>query len=198
MTHSGGTRISAFKVAARRAGLLLGLAAFAFAHPANAFPTFPPRLQSALEQQFGVSFCVPQCIVCHQTNAGGKGTTTAFANNLIIYGHLTTNGDDPVVDKVKAYFAAVAAAQGTGKMPNGDSDGDGVSDADELKAHDLPGVAGPVGNNKLCLDIEYGCAGGRIAPAPPRIDSVGAFSAGLVVVGFAAMRRRRRLAKRAR
>ena len=194
MTRSSRIRISAFKVAAHRVGLMVALATFALARPVEAEPTFPPRLQAGLEAYFHQSFCVPQCIVCHQTNAGG-GPTTAFGTNLLLHG-LRADPTDPVVDKVKAYFDAVAAAKATGGMPNGDSDGDGVSDEDELKAGDLPGVAGPAGDNLLCADIKYGCAGGRIAPAPPRIDSVGVFSAGLVVVGFAAMRRRRRLAKR--
>jgi hypothetical protein len=183
------TRLSLFGVAA-----LLGLAAFGVVRPVEAQPTFPPKLQAALEDYFHQSFCVPQCIVCHKSNAGGDGTT-AFANGLLsaliaanepIFGG---NPKDSPAAAVRLYFDA---------NPNVDSDGDGVSDADELKAGDLPGVAGPAGQNLLCADIKYGCAGGRIAPAPPRIDSIGVFSAGLVVVGFAAMRRRRRLAKRAR
>jgi hypothetical protein len=192
MMHSIKTRRSLLSVAA-----LLGLAAFSLARPVEAEPTFPPRLQAGLEKYFNQSFCVPQCIVCHQTNAGG-GPTTAFGTSMLIYGHLTPDTADPVVDKVKNYFDAVAAAKTTGGIPNGDSDGDGLSDEDELKAGDLPGVAGPAGQNLMCADIKYGCAGGRIAAAPPPADTVALFSAGLVVVGFAAMRRRRRLAKRIR
>jgi len=194
--HPIKTPRSLFGVAA-----LLGLAAFGLARPVQAEPTYPPRLQAGLETALGQSVCVPQCIVCHQTNAGG-GPTTAFGTNLLttsIRHQLKFGGlDDPVTDVVEAYFTDVKNNQTTGGMPNGDSDGDGVSDADELKAGDLPGVARPAGQNLMCADIKYGCAGGRIAPAPPRIDSIGVFSAGLVVVGFAAMRRRRRLAKRAR
>jgi mono/diheme cytochrome c family protein len=196
MMHPIKTRRSLFSVAA-----LLGLAAFGWARPVEAEPTYPPRLQAGLEAVFNQSFCVPQCIVCHQTNAGG-GPTTAFGTSLlnisVLKGIKFGGVDDPVVDVVRAYFDAVAMAKTTGGMPSGDSDGDGFSDEDELKAGDLPGVAGPAGQNLLCADIKYGCAGGRIAAAPPPVDTIGLFSAGFVVVGFAAMRRRRRLAKRAR
>jgi len=183
MIRSIKPRRSLFSIAA-----LLGLAAFALARPAEAEPTYPPRLQAGLEKVFSQSFCVPQCIVCHQTNAGG-GPTTAFGTNLVIKGHLSGDVDDPVVDKVQTYFTAV---------PNADSDGDGISDEEELKAGDLPGVPGPAGKNLLCADIMYGCAGGRIAPSPPPADALGLFSAGLVLVGFAALRRRGRSAKSAR
>jgi mono/diheme cytochrome c family protein len=194
MMHPIKTRRLLFSVAA-----LFGLAAFGLARPVKAEPTYPPRLQAGLEAAFNQSFCVPQCIVCHQTNAGG-GPTTAFGTSLLttsIRHKLAFGGvDDPVVDVVTAYFTDVKNNQMTGGMPNGDSDGDGVSDELELKAGDLPGAAGPAGDNLLCADIKYGCAGGRIAAAPP-VDNIGLLSASLVVVGFAAMRRRRRLAKRA-
>jgi mono/diheme cytochrome c family protein len=196
MIRSIKIRRSLFSIAA-----LLGLATFALARPVEAEPTYPPRLQAGLEKVFNQSFCVPQCIVCHQTNAGG-GPTTAFGTNLVVasgrHGLKIGGVDDPIADVVEAYFADVAMAKTTGGMPNGDSDGDGISDEDELKAGDLPGVAGPAGQNLLCADIKYGCAGGRIAPAPPPADTLGLLSAGLVVVGFAAMRRRGRNSKRAR
>jgi hypothetical protein len=178
---------------------LFGIAAFGAARSAEAYPTYPPRLQAGLKQYFPTRhFCVPQCIVCHTTNAGGDAPT-AFANNLIKYRGTAKIGftqDDPIVDVVKNYFDAVAANATTGGVPSGDSDGDGTLDVDELEAGDLPGVEGLPGKNLLCADIKYGCGGGRIAAAPPPLDNVALASAGLALVGFAAMRRRVRRAKR--
>jgi hypothetical protein len=189
MTHPIRAKVSIFSMA-----LLVALASFGVARHAQAAPDYPPRLQSWLENKFKKPFCAPQCTTCHLTNLGGAGTLNVFGANLEKYGGLIGIPNDPnFASDIDKYFAAVAAG-----TANGDSDGDGVPDLTELEQGDSPSVALPLGKSLLCPDIEYGCAGGRIAAAPPPVDSVGLFSAGLVVVGFAALRRRRRLAMRAR
>ena len=67
-----------------------------------------------------------------------------------------------------------------------DSNGNGISDYDELANGMEPGTS-----NVLCADIKYGC-GASVAKAKPPVDSVGLFSAGLAVVGLAVLRRRQR------
>jgi hypothetical protein len=74
-------------------------------------------------------------------------------------------------------------------MPPIDSDGDGVSDVDELNAGDSPSIAGPAGQGQFCSDLQYGC-GARIAAAPP-VDRLSLLSAGLVTLGLVLSRRRR-------
>jgi hypothetical protein len=186
MMHSSKTRVSIFSAA-----VLVGLASL-FARTAGAAPDYPPRLQAALETLFGKSLCVPQCTACHLTNLGGPGMLNVFGQNLETYGLLRGIPDDPNFEKeIAAYFDAVAAGK-----TNGDSDGDGTSDKDEILAGDSPAIALPRGKSLFCPDIEYGCAGSRIASAPPPVGHIGVWSAGLAVVGFAAIRRRRRQRRR--
>jgi len=179
----------------------VGLAALGVARSAQASPTFPPLLQQALEAEFHQSFCVPLCTACHQTTVGGPQMLNVFGTNLETYGLLfpiLTSGDHTVGPAITRYFATPPPAGAPLNMAGEiDSDGDGVSDKDELIDGDSPSLPGARGKGQFCPDIKYGCAGGRIAAAPP-VDNVALLSAGLVVAGFAVMRRRRRLAKRAR
>jgi len=189
--HPYKTPVSAF------AALLVSLAVVGSTRPAQASSSFPLKLQASLQAQFNQSFCVPQCTACHETSTGGFGTLNKFGLNLKAYGMLT-----PVVyndNALKTYFEAVAAAKGTGAMPNGDSDGDGVSDADELKAGDSPAIAGPRGQSLLCPDLAYGC-GARIAAAPPPpVDRTALLFAGLAgLFGLTLFRRRARARRPAR
>ena len=185
MMNSIKTRISILAAA-----LLAGLATLGSASTAQASPAYPPFLQAALEKQLRVTLCIPQCSACHLTNLGGPGMLNSFGANLekpvsMGGGGLLPGGTEATVETaVTAYFTA---------SPTADSDHDGVSDADEIKAFNSPAVAGERGQSQFCPDIKYGCAGGRIASAPARDDKPALFAAGLVVVGLsAAMRRRAR------
>ena len=64
-----------------------------------------------------------------------------------------------------------------------------MTDADELAAGQSPAFVGA----PLCPGDSptYGC-GARIASAPPPLDEVGLFSAGLVMLGLTWLRRRPR------
>ncbi len=142
---------------------------------------------------------MPLCTACHLTTAGGPGNINPFGYNLEKYAGLVLTQGQTVAPAIQKWFATPPPAGAPlNAMGEVDSDGDGIGDATELKDGDSPSVPGPRGVGQFCTDLKYGCAGGRIAAAPPPVDSLGLFSAGLVVVGFAAMRRRRRRAKRAR
>jgi len=195
MKHSNKARGSSLVAA-----LLLSLAGLGVARSAEASPTYPALLQAALQQQFPASsFCVPLCTACHLTTVGGPGMLNTFGTNLLLHGGLVQMNDASVLPAIQKWLGTPPPAGASlNAMGQVDSDGDGDGDAVELQNGDSPSVPGPRGKGQFCTDLKYGCAGGRIAAAPPPVDSVGLFSAGLVVVGFAAMRRRRRLAKRAR
>jgi hypothetical protein len=185
MMHESKTRVSL------GVALLLALATLGSARSASASSAFPASLQKALAAKFpGVSYCVPTCASCHLTTVGGPGNLNKFGDNLyrlpmfpnLIPGN--SNSDAKVKDALDRYLAA---------MPAYDADSDGDSDYDELKNLDSPSEPLPGGEDQFCpADAAmYGC-GARVAAAPPPVDRLGLFSAGLVVLGLAAFRRRRR------
>jgi hypothetical protein len=175
----------------------LALAAFSPARTAHASPDYPPELAKALKQEFQKEFCVPQCISCHVTNEGGRGTMNVFGMNLQLYGSLFKGMPETVVPAVQKYFKAVpppTAPQVSTMFMDGttrpffDSDLDGLSDYTELQNFDSPSLPLPRGDKEFCPDIEYGCFA-RVAAAPPPADRWGLLSAGLVMLGLAAFRR---------
>jgi hypothetical protein len=177
--------------------LLTCLTIFGSQGRASASPTFPPVLRDALEKQLNQSFCVPLCTACHLTTAGGPGNYNLFGAGLFASGLMTP--DNNLVAPAVAKYLGTPPPAGAKLNAQGqvDTDGDGIGDIEELKNGDSPSVPGPRGVGQFCTDLKYGCAGGRIAPAPPPADNLGLLSAAIVVVGFAAMRRRQRKAKRA-
>jgi hypothetical protein len=206
MMHESKTRVArvSFGVA-----LLVGLATLGSAGSASASSAFPAALQKALSNQFpGVTFCVPTCVACHLTTAGGPKNMNVFGTNLeyqpafpnLILGN-QGDVDKKVNDAVVNYFKSTPAAGlptapanfPDGTRPSYDSDGDGISDYEELRVLDSPSVAAAAGVDQFCpADAAmYGCFA-RVASAPPPVDRLGLFSAGLVVLGLAAFRRLRR------
>jgi hypothetical protein len=174
MMHSTKTRGIVFGSA------LLALASLGYTRPARASSSFPAALQAALQKKFpGAVPCVPLCNACHLTTLGGPGNYNQWGIHLLASG-LTTA--DP---------GLIPAALDKELAMNLDVDNDGVTDANELAMGDSPAFAGA----SLCPSdsVQYGC-GARIAPAPPPVDRVGLFSAGVVVFGLALLRRRRRAA----
>ncbi|MES1177783.1 MAG: hypothetical protein ABUL62_25890 [Myxococcales bacterium] len=172
MTHS--TKIRGFIFGSA----LFALASLTYTGSAHASSTFPAALRDALQAKFGKSYCVPLCNACHQTTLGGPANYNPFGAFLFVNG---LNTSDP---------GLVSGALDKALAQNKDADGDGVTDAVELQNGEMPGFAG---SNPLCPtdSAQYGC-GARIASAPPPIDKVGLFSAGLVVLGLTLLRRRRR------
>ncbi len=145
---------------------------------AYAHDTYPSSLASELPMP-----CVPQCTICHKDNLGGFGTINkAFGKAMqadgLSYLPFTL---DTAIAKMKT--APV------------DSDGDGVTDLDELMAGTDPNDASAV---DLCgqTAAKYGC-GAHIATIPER-DGSAPIAALLtaVVLGAAAHRSVRRKRER--
>ncbi len=173
--HSNKTRGIVFGSA------LLALASLGYSRPAQASSNFPAEFQRLVNKKFpGAVPCVPLCNACHQTTLGGPGNYNLFGVNLLAAG-ANQPGD----------AALLATALDAELAKNLDVDNDGVTDAAELALGDSPAFP----NMSLCPsdNVQYGC-GARIAPAPPPVDRLGLFSAGLVVFGLALLRRRRRMA----
>jgi len=213
MIHKSKTRVSL------AAALLVGLATLGSANSASASSSFPAAMQKSLNKLFpDETFCVPLCTACHNTTLGGPRDLNVFGSNLEKYptfpNLILGNGGDvdtKVENALNNYFAsapptglAIAPANfpnprlptapptfPVGTQPSYDSDGDGVSDYEELRGFDSPSIAFTRGDSAFCPDIAYGCFA-RIAGAPPPVDRLGLFSAGLVVLGLAAFRRLKR------
>jgi hypothetical protein len=174
MKHRTKTPGSVFRIA-----LLVGLASLGVVRSARASWDYPPALAAAIASQYPMAVkCVPLCTACHLTTQGGPGNLNVFGVNMENVGGLLP-GDASLVGPALAKLAKV----------DPDSDGDGTHDIEEIEAGDSPSVALPLGIGEFCPDIKYGC-GARIAPAPP-VDRFSLFTAGLVVFGLAAARRRR-------
>ena len=139
---------------------------------AVAFPSVAlasPEYTSAIRDHLEMS-CRLQCTICHSTNEGGDGTARQpFASSLAApdaEGEPQLEGDD--VDQLLIRLDALRAAKT-------DSDGDGITDIDELEGHASSGSAGaanrptdpsdPAASSDPCAYDVYGC-GARLAPEP--------------------------------
>ncbi|MGE3668755.1 MAG: hypothetical protein AB7K71_03820 [Polyangiaceae bacterium] len=156
----------------------LGVSCFVVSASAAASPQYPGIIQSELSMS-----CPPPCTICHETNNGGLNTVvTAFGTAMVDEGELEYDDD-----------AALRAALATLDGSMHDSDGDGVSDIDALRADIDPNVGGNVCGPK------YGC-GATIAkrkslPGEPwyqRLDPFGTGTASLVAAALLWLRRRQR------
>ena len=126
----------------------------------GASPTYPAAIKNDLKTLNAADMpCVPPCTICHRDTMGGRGTVIKpFGLSMIANGLAFQDTD--------ALARALAASKANGV----DSDGDGVSDVDELSAGHDPNVSGAA---PLCTSTpRYGC-GASIAPARP--GAAGAF-----------------------
>jgi hypothetical protein len=145
---------------------------FAFVGNARAEASYPGEIQSHL----GLNYTL-QCTICHATNLGGIGTVvTPFGTAMRNHGLTTDIGTlDPALDAL--------ASAGT------DSNGDGVSDIQQLKN----GVDPNTGKSVSSVEKEqFGC-GARIARQSPAPAGYGLMLLGVVLTIFS-RRRTRRLA----
>lgn len=138
---------------------------------ALASPTFPSVVQS----HWSLSYA-PTCSTCHQNGQTGLGTvTTPFGVSLRAAGAKAQDEN------------ALMAALDTIAANNTDSDGDGVSDMEELVAGTNPnGTSG--GASAAAPDPAFGCAA-SVAPQPA--SPTGALFFVAAAVGVLALRRRK-------
>jgi hypothetical protein len=124
------------------------VSAFAAA-PAQAKPEFPGELQKMLAAtKTGV--CTPSCMLCHTDPAGGG----EYVRTTLNKSGVAWPGSIEIILLSKN-------AQGLANLKDEDTDGDTISDLDELLAGTDPLVKG---TPSICAP-EYGC-GARVAPAP--------------------------------
>ena len=148
-------------------GCLLSASAFAS-------PTYPPTIQSDL----GLAQA-PDCTLCHRDQLGGAGTVVRpFGRTLIDHFQLTGNNN----------VALLKAALAGDDAQNLDSDGDGVTDIDELRMGTNPnvGVSGVEAGPDVPLP-ETGCA---LAVRSP-VSDLSVLLVMCVGLGFFARRSRR-------
>lgn len=134
------------------------------ASAARATPNFPAVIATHL--QLGAP---PDCTLCHVGTPGRGTVTTPFGKTMLARG-------------VHAYDeSSLRTALDAISAEKKDSDGDGTSDVDELRAGQSPNGAGAD-----VVTPEYGCATARSSAGEPW------FVAGLTLVVWMLTRSRRR------
>jgi hypothetical protein len=137
---------------------------------AAATPNFPATLQSYLQLPY-----IPPCALCHENGVTGIGTVhTPFGESMVAAG-LKANDVTSLGDALTML-----------SDDKTDSDGDGVSDVDELEQNMDPNTVG--GGSLSDGTPLYGC-GAEIAGGGSRD---GAFAAAGVALALGALARRRR------
>jgi uncharacterized protein (TIGR03382 family) len=135
MKRSLGLSLAPFVVAA-----LVGMPFLAA--PAGASPIYPTAMQDKLQLADP-----PSCTVCHRDLAGGAGTVVQPFGVELLQNRGLFGGSD--VESLEAALDSIAA-------DGHDSDEDGESDVDELKAGTDPNAAG--GGVATPVQFGFGCA----------------------------------------
>jgi len=118
---------------------MIAIPFFASVSVAWASPSFPAVVAEELAMP-----CTPNCMLCHETVAGGTGTATQpFASTCMSAGMMI--GDD----------ASMAEALATIEADGTDTDGDGTPDIEALRAGRNPNPGG----DDFCATAQpqYGC-----------------------------------------
>lgn len=125
--------------------LTFSLAAFLVSAQALATPSFPAEIVKDLAitcrppQPAGPDPDAPDCTLCHSSSTGGKPPTQPFGISLVKFG-LVPNDTASLQTALRAMDAAKT-----------DSNNNGISDIDELKACKNPNPSNGIG---------YGCSTG--------------------------------------
>jgi hypothetical protein len=148
---------------------------------AHATPNFPPAIQSYVG-----AASPPDCLVCHNTEAGGIGTvTTTFGLYMISRGLVAYD------------VSSLQTALSADKAERHASNGNGTDDIDAL-AKDLdPNVGTSGGASSQSSPPTYGCNVGRIAVGYVKAPLSGSFVAMASLLWLAVLRRSKRAAVRA-
>lgn len=154
-----------------RLGIALALAILGIVREAGATPNFPDELES----HYGLTSLPgsPPCLLCHSGPAGGKGTaTTPFG------AYLRSRG-------AQSYDAAsLRAALDADRGENHDSDGNGLSDYEDLRDG-----RNPNGSADVPEQPRYGCVQ---APASGAANgALGFMALALLALGVIARRLKR-------
>jgi hypothetical protein len=153
----------------------LALLALSWPERAHAVPEFPREVQRDLALDYE-----PPCSLCHVKNNTGVGTArTPFALSMRDYG---LSADDR---------ASLSAALSALAQDNIDSDGDGVSDTDELKAGKDPNSDADVSLKGQTVPA-WGCA---VAPRTAAAHG-GAWPSALALGAALLLSRRRARSRR--
>lgn len=149
------------------AAVVAALCMLTFSKEAAASPQFPDTIAQTLSIASGP----PPCTICHNTLSGGLGTVTKpFGQYMQSRGLVAGN-----VDALQTALQAMIAERH-------DTDGDGVTDEDALKAGKDPNPA----SNSSVPDVGYGC--GRVASHAPATGAVWVLAGAVALLA----RRRRR------
>jgi hypothetical protein len=137
---------------------------------ATASGNYPGEVQS----EAGIP-CVPTCTLCHATNAGGGGTVTQPFGEALMARGLTGGGATD----------ALVTALGQLEADSVDSDGNGTTDIDALRAGENPNDGSTFCGDTVTATPSYGCF------QHARGGGSTALIVSAIVVAFMGARRRR-------
>lgn len=155
--------------------LAISSSALFVSNSALASDVFPGAVRDTLEMP-----CLPSCLLCHTVNPGMSGLTDQpFTLAMTGNAGLPNPGETAWVERGLAALGAT------------DSDEDGMSDLDELKAGRDPNVKGA---GDICApDVHYGCGAASVAtPASGGWSGAAWFVLGGLVLAAGARARRAR------